>query len=614
MTFRSRRLATGVAISAVAVASTGGISIAAPADDREEPTIEVVENIDNETRTFGVEGRGWEPNSLVQLELCGNNARAGSVDCVPGVALIVGANRDGVVRGRVSTTPPPSPCPCVVRALSLSTGAIATTPVRVPGVPEMLLDPDDEGVPVIRELAVSARLVDDGGPWSTWLGASPRRTIVLTVANIGNVRITDSILSLTVGRSDPPNGFVEPVPLGDFAPQEAREIEVPVELPNLAWGTYHVHGEISGATDPVTFATSTTTYPWVLIVPAVLAIHGLLLLLRNWIRRRALSSEPPMDATEGVPPIDPTPAPPALAVGAGPLLALTAGERPPGEEPPVGSDLVYVVEINEGRTGGQTFSDVDRSFLERIVHEHHDEHLQRSVYTVLGLPATKRLLAAAVLHPDPSGWVPPRRRGVVDLVAIPPIVTGTPSSMQAASRDLGRWLGDDLRLPVYVAGPCDGGGARAAVRVGGAPDFGAAHARSAAPWVRLEVGVPTVSYQFVLAAGMADAVDGLVEELRADGVLALADHDGDRSKVMIRTHGLDALGDVHDRVADRFPIEHGAVIGLLPLDMMKQVGPTRLAQLGIDPTNSFEYRIIAMAESRMIAAPRPSLPMVSTVA
>jgi glutamate formiminotransferase len=610
MTARSFGVVAGMVLFVFASSgSPAAAETTKSSDGPEGPTIEVVQNIDADSRTFGVEGSGWSPNTLVQLELCGNNARAGTVDCVPGVALIVGANREGVVRGRVSTTPPPSPCPCVVRALSLTTGEIATAPVRVPGVPEMLLDPDDEGVPVIRELAISARLVDEGSPWPAWLGASPRRTIVLTAANIGNVPISDAVLSMTVGRSDPPNGFVEPIPLGDFAPEEAREIRIPVDLPAMAWGEYHVRGEISGATDPITFTDSTTSYPWLLVfVPALVMLHLLLLPVRNALRRRVARNQPPDDESPiAEPPAPAAPTPPALALGAG-ALALDAGEAPEAEPAPVGSDLVYVVEVDEGRAGSDAFTDLDRAVLDRIVYEHHDEYRNRSVFTVLGMDAAKGLISAAVYRDDPGGVFPPRRRrGAVDVVAVPPIVTADEGAIEEVSQELGRWLGDTLGLPVYLSSRRDGAGAHTSVRVGDGPDFGAAHVHPTQLWVRLEAGLPTVSYRLVLDTETPHEVHRFVDELQARGVLALVEHRVGTTEILLRVHDVQVLHAAYELAAERFLILDRQVIGLVPLRVLENVPRSYLEDLGIGPTDSFEYRIIAMAETRVLAAPSRSL-------
>jgi hypothetical protein len=475
-----------------------------------------------------------------------------------------------------------------------STAAPAGSPAgRQDPIIEVIENIDGEGEPAIRELAVSARLVDDDDPWSMLFGASPRRTMMLTVANVGNVPITDATLSLTVGRSDPPNGLIESLPLGDFAPREGREIEVPVELPRLAWGRHYIQGEISGATDPVTVTASTATYPWVLFIPLALVTHVILLLLRIRIRRRTLTDEPPMEGSAGVAPVGPAPTPTILAVG-DPPLAPDIGNRSPTDETEVGSDLVYVVEIDEARTGAQSFAHVDRSLLARIVHEHHDEHLRRSVYTVLGLRATKQLIAAAMLRTDPSEVVSPPGRGVVDVVAVPQIVTAEPWAIAAASRELGRWLGDELHVPVHLAGPGQS--------VGEAPDLGARHAETPAIGVRLEAGVPKVSYGIVVDAHAPAGVDDVVNGLRAEGVDLLADHGRNRSTLLIRSPDLDALHHVHERVANRFRIEQRSLVGLIPLDMLTNVEPARLRQLGIGPSDSFEFRLIALAESRAIRA------------
>ena len=597
---RLRVLGVAALISISLVQSS---SAAAGTEIPGQPTVEVVENVDAETLTYGIAGAGWTPGSLVQFELCGNGARGGSVDCAVGTAQIVAADARGEVRGRLSSSPPPSLCPCVVRAVSLGSFDMATTPVRVPGVPELPADPrDDEQPPAVTELTVSSRLVEDGSPWGPWIGTAPKRKLVVMVANSGSVPVDDAVLSMAVGRSDPPTGFIEPVALGSIDVGEVRKVEVPVELPALSWGDYQVHGEISGTTEPVEFTESTSSYPWLLIVLGVFGVaHFVLILIRRAIRRRLPDDDPPTGGA--IPPPPARPATPMLPIGAGDR-ALPPGDVPASTETRLGADLVYVVEVAAGHGRAVVF---EPEVKDRLVHEYRDERRHRVVYTVLGLRAAKGLISAVVRSADEQGFPRWHQRRTVEMVSIPPIVTASEEDTEDAGRELGRWLGADHGFAVYLASGCNGAGPHTAVRVDDGPDFGASRLGSTSAWLRVESGVPAVTYRMQCSSDAAARLDELVADLRADGVLAFVDHFDVDSEISVRSNHLDALVSVRDRVAAIVPIRHGQLCGLMPLRMVNGVDKRALDRLGIEAEDTFEYQLIAMAGARALEPARRSI-------
>lgn len=289
-----RRVVAGTMLAAVAVA---GRSAAAPpptepAASTDDPVIEVVDSsVVGDTvvpgQTFKVEGRGWPANVLVQLEVCGAEARSGSSDCAVDTAQVVASGDDGTLRGRVPVVIPPSPCPCVIRALSQTGTATATTPVEVPGAPSS--HPGDGTVvaPTLRRLEVEKVVLRGDDTWRTWLGVGPQRTFEFEVVNTGSVPVSDATVILSAGPIDDPDGFVPPVRLDRLEVGERRSVSVPIQFPALTWGEQQVRAVINGTSAPVAFSATTTSYPWLLIiVPAVLLLQLLLVTVRNLVRRR----------------------------------------------------------------------------------------------------------------------------------------------------------------------------------------------------------------------------------------------------------------------------------------------------------------------------------------
>lgn len=284
-----RRSTTVVVMVFVALAAmvAGGRAGASP------PTGPQITTGQDPTGTsFMVTGSGWTPNTLVNLEVCGNEALGGSSDCDVANSQVVGANASGEFVGFLRIAPPPSPCPCIVRAMSQSYTEIATAPIAVPGVITQAPGDRDVGTPVLRRLTIGSVSLTGSGPWTAWFGASPERTLKLTVTNTGDVPVDEAMVNLWVGEGDDPSGFVPPIRVDRLEPGESATYQVEIDLGAFTFGERTVTGEIRGIGEPTTFSTTTTSYPWLLIiVPIVVVVQLILVASRNRLRRRLHATE-----------------------------------------------------------------------------------------------------------------------------------------------------------------------------------------------------------------------------------------------------------------------------------------------------------------------------------
>jgi hypothetical protein len=196
----------------------------------------------------------------------------------------------------------------------------------------------------------------------------------------------------------------------------------------------------------------------------------------------------------------------------------------------------------------------------------------------------------------------------VETISIPPIVTASEGEIENASTELGHWLGSELGVPVYLSSRRNGAGPRTFVRVGDGPDFETPRARPTSSWLRLESGIPTVTYRIAFASRLTGKLDALVAALQADGIRASLDHNGWETEMTIRTHDTEALADARDRVADQAEIQHEQLVGLLPLCMLDGVDVPTLQRLGIAAADTFEYQLIALGNTRSLEAARRQLP------
>ena len=299
-----------VALAALSVAFAGAAPpapVAAPTAPSGPPTVEVADQAFADDAiaagaTFKVTGSGWQPNTLVQLEVCGAEARSGTSDCAVGQAQIVGTDADGTLRARLAVVVPPSPCPCVVRAFGQTNGQQATTPVIIPGAPEGHAGDGDVAAPALRRVEVHDVVLRGTDDLATWLGRPAKRTLVFEIENTGDVAVLEATVTLTRGDAADPTGFVAPIRLDALAVGERRTITVPIEFDALAFGEQAVRGTVNGLSAPVAFRATTSTHPWLLIgIPIALLLQFVLVFVRNRLRRRLHAG--PTAAAE---PVDPT--------------------------------------------------------------------------------------------------------------------------------------------------------------------------------------------------------------------------------------------------------------------------------------------------------------------
>lgn len=290
----ARIAASGIALAALAFGGHARATTALP----DGPTIEVSDaptagDTVAPGSTIGVSGSGFTANTLIQLEICGAEGRSGSSDCAIDQAQVVASNAAGSFRGRLNLVIPPSPCPCVVRAISQTGTQSAAAPVDVPGAPTAHPGDGDVKAPALRRLDVEAVSLRGNDSWTTWLGAAPERTFEFDLVNTGSVAVNDVTVSIVAGPANDPTGFVTPVKVARMDLGERRHFVVPIQFPALSWGDQAVRATVNGTSQPTVFAATTSTHPWLLvIVPLVLLVQGLLLLARNIVRRRLQQPEP----------------------------------------------------------------------------------------------------------------------------------------------------------------------------------------------------------------------------------------------------------------------------------------------------------------------------------
>lgn len=287
----------GVAVAASALLLVGVLTPGAPAgaQDGPDPTVDVSETEVAVGDTVDVDLAGW-PVGPALVEVCGNGAQRGSVDCD-----IVGGTAVDVESDGRATTPmvigtPPVPCPCVVRVSSRIQALARTAPLSLSGVAGSGVE-----VPVptgARSFEIEdVRVVDDADPTALF-GAAAKRRLELRIRNTGSVAIAPQ-LSVSLGDGDAPRAIEVPdVP--EIPPGEVASVRATFHLPAFTFGREAVTGRVDGADEPIRFTASASTIPWGLLIVGALAAY--LVLLRLVVasvvrlrRRRGAAAVAPAD-------------------------------------------------------------------------------------------------------------------------------------------------------------------------------------------------------------------------------------------------------------------------------------------------------------------------------
>jgi len=214
---------------------------------------------------------GW-PQGPAQVELCGNAARQGSVDCSQLGAIAVQVADDGTARAELPVVAPPTACPCVVRVSQVRSGATATVPIELDGV-----DPSESTVerppasPARRLVVVASEVVADEG-YAAWFGADVGRQATVVVRNDGSVTLDDVTVSARLVGGLGTSIVIDSPPPFDLAAGDQRTVTLTFELPAPAVGDYRIEGRVDGGDEPVPFSASTSHLPWGLVNSLILLV------------------------------------------------------------------------------------------------------------------------------------------------------------------------------------------------------------------------------------------------------------------------------------------------------------------------------------------------------
>jgi hypothetical protein len=239
-----------------------------------------------------VTSSGFTPDTVFELEICGDDELAGSPDCDLTGSLTRTTSELGHFAGNLTVVVPPVPCPCVVAAFSDEGTPPITEPITIEGAPYSSLTYPPGPPKFVVEKATLA-----GWSIAEWFGAPPKRTLVLELRNPGSQTVYNPVVLAHVGST--------PIPaynLPAIAARGVRTYRIPVSFPVLAFGSYDVVGRTGAGNGLfVRFSVTTLLLPWALLVLAFAILLFLLFRAFLAIRKRFLKRSEQRTKAAGVP-------------------------------------------------------------------------------------------------------------------------------------------------------------------------------------------------------------------------------------------------------------------------------------------------------------------------
>ena len=273
--------------------------------------------------------------------------------------------------------------------------------------------------------------------------------------------------------------------------------------------------------------------------------------------------------------------------------------------------LECVVNVSEGRDA-VVLAELARVCGADLLDHHADPDHHRSVFTLLGTDAPRRLAARAVGRLDirrHQGAHP--RLGVVDVVPFVPLAGATMAEALAARDAFATWCAGELGVPCFLYGP-----ERPLPEVRRrafrdlAPDAGPPGPHPTAGACCVGAREPLVAYNVWLAEPDLDRAREIAAAVRSPSVRALGVACGDRVQVSMNLVAPTVTGpaEAYDAVAALAPVAGAELVGLVPAGVLDHIPPSRWSELDLGPDRTIEARLSGAVRLRR-AAPDAEAPI-----
>ena len=260
--------------------------------------------------------------------------------------------------------------------------------------------------------------------------------------------------------------------------------------------------------------------------------------------------------------------------------------------------LECVVNISAGADRAQVAA-VGAAAGTDLLDVHTDADHNRSVLTLVGEDAPRRVARAAVEHLDLTRHAGAHPRfGVVDVVPFVPLGDTTASEAEAARDRFVTWIADELAVPAFAYGPD-----RSLPEVRRrafrdlAPDAGPDRPHPTAGAVAVGARDVLVAWNLWLAEPDLARARQVAAQVRGPHVRALGLAVGARVQVSMNLIAPHVVGpaEAWDMVAPLVPVAGAELVGLVPASVLDRTDRARWSQLDLDEERTIEARLARRA-------------------
>lgn len=226
---------------------------------------------------------------FVNIVLCGNLAYRGATDCSMTAGISKETPADGSPRVvEMFAVPPPTTCPCIIRATASTGDDFAVAPIVITGHPVGPLVGVPDG-PLV-EVEVEAVEANDGA-WGTIrsaLGGPTRYAATVTVRNRTTAPLDQLVLTGSVGHwLDEDAAILDLEAPGSLQPGQSFSQDVVAEVSAPTVGNFDFEVVVAGAGASVSASTSRSHQPLLLWVLVLVLVVDLVVAVGRWIARRS---------------------------------------------------------------------------------------------------------------------------------------------------------------------------------------------------------------------------------------------------------------------------------------------------------------------------------------
>lgn len=254
--------------------------------------------------------------------------------------------------------------------------------------------------------------------------------------------------------------------------------------------------------------------------------------------------------------------------------------------------LECVINISEGRQL-DAISEIRRIIGHDVMDIHSDFHHHRSVFTLVGASAPRKLaeLSAQKFNLNEHVGVHPRI-GIIDVVPFVPLENATMSQAIEARNEFAEFAASELKIPSFVYGPeRELPEIRKRAFVDLQPDFGPSKAHPTAGAICVGARPILVAYNVWLKDSTIEDGKRIAKEIRSRQVRTLGLQLGNEIQVSMNLISPDECGPefVFDEIAKRAEISRAELVGLVPARVLATIKKSRWAELDLNNEKTIEW-------------------------